>query len=135
MKTFFHKGKTCCGFPPKSFLSSSFPSLKTFPQMPAIASVVAATRYGLNAPITASTASRPIPASSPLSSVCALRRSPRIAAKTARKAAAISAVNSTCITCGTTAGFRCSACKTARYCSDTCQLADWKMHKLACYAK
>jgi hypothetical protein len=41
-----------------------------------------------------------------------------------------------CATCGTRDGtlFRCSSCKTIRYCSKACQTAGWKRHKVACRA-
>jgi hypothetical protein len=44
-----------------------------------------------------------------------------------------------CSACGEAGGdtlpLRKCACKTARYCSETCQRADWPQHKLACAAR
>eukprot|EP00933_Yihiella_yeosuensis_P028946 TRINITY_DN22706_c4_g1_i1.p1 TRINITY_DN22706_c4_g1~~TRINITY_DN22706_c4_g1_i1.p1 ORF type:complete len:242 (-),score=53.51 TRINITY_DN22706_c4_g1_i1:79-804(-) len=37
-----------------------------------------------------------------------------------------------CAVCGKLASFRCSLCKTERYCSSRCQKADWNKHQLVC---
>jgi len=41
-------------------------------------------------------------------------------------------VKHACHVCGHTTSLICSRCKTARYCSVTCQRTDWNMHKLTC---
>jgi len=37
-----------------------------------------------------------------------------------------------CLVCQEVATKRCSVCKTAMYCSQTCQRGDWKAHKKVC---
>ena len=39
-----------------------------------------------------------------------------------------------CNNCGARARNSCGRCKMTRYCSNTCQSADWRIHKLTCSA-
>ncbi|KAI1082745.1 hypothetical protein F5B20DRAFT_577824 [Whalleya microplaca] len=46
-------------------------------------------------------------------------------------------VSRNCLSCGEDAPnlLRCTRCKMARYCNDTCQAIDWSSHKIVCYAR
>ena len=44
----------------------------------------------------------------------------------------VSSTKNFCSVCHSPALYRCSSCKTAIYCSETCQKSHWKSHKPVC---
>jgi len=44
----------------------------------------------------------------------------------------VSSTKNVCSVCRSVALYRCSSCKTAIYCSETCQKSHWKAHRTMC---